>query len=95
MAGAKGYMKLSDLIVGETYEVSLQQDWTTVCVKEITKDYVIADHFGYMWSHGVPVHLKAYTIDHFLSAFWPAPPGDWSRQYHPDKYNDRHGYPAG
>ena len=95
MAGAMGRMPKSDSRIGETYEVSLEQDWTTAVLVAIHGDDVVLDFDGHLWRYGIPVFREITTMEHFKNAYWIAPPGDWSREYRDDKYNDRFGYPAG
>lgn len=97
MAGAMGRMPKQDIRIGNTYEVSLEQDWTTAVLVDIINDSrdVVLDFEGHLYSYGVPVHREVTTMKHFRDAYWIAPPGDWSRMYRDDKHNDHLGYPAG
>lgn len=95
MAGAEGRMPKSDIRIGNTYEVSLSQDWTTAVLIVINGEEVILDFEGHLYRYGVPVFRETTTMEHFRNAYWIAPPGDWSREYRHDKYNDHLGYPAG
>lgn len=66
---------------GDTYWVSLQQDWATGVVKEVTDKTVVVDYQGRLRSYGHPVHLRTYDRRHFEAAFEYAPVGHWSREY--------------